>query len=64
MKKTLQLALSQGQLEALASGQVLVFDHPEVQLQLAADQEAVYAFNEHVFTALLANLNPLNPSMH
>lgn len=58
------LRLSQEQLEALASGEVLVFSQAGVRLQVAADAQAVVAFKEHVFAALLTNLNPSNPSIH
>lgn len=64
MSRVLRLAFTQDQLEALAAGQVLVFDLADLQIQLTADAAAVAAFQEHVFTALLTNLNPSNPLPH
>jgi hypothetical protein len=60
---THQLELSQEQLEALASGVVLCFDQGGAILRVTADAKAVAAFKQHVHLALLAHLNPSNPSI-
>ncbi len=57
------LELSQGQLEALASGVVLTFEHGDLILQVTADTNAVAAFKQHVYQALLAHLTPSNQSI-
>jgi hypothetical protein len=60
---THHLELSQQQLEALASGRVLSFEHTGVILRVTADAEAVAAFKQHVYQALLAHVNQSNQSI-
>jgi hypothetical protein len=58
-----ELELSQDQLEALASGAVLHFDQAGATLSVTADADAVAAFKQHVYQALLAHMNQSNQSI-
>jgi hypothetical protein len=58
-----RLELSQQQLESLASGVVLSFDWGGHTLEMTADAEAVAAFKQHVYQALLAHVNQSNQSI-
>ena len=62
-RPVLHLEFSQKQLESLASGVVLSFEHGDFIVQVTADTDAVAAFKQHVYQALLAHLTPSNQSI-